>query len=104
MKGLIAVFKDTNGVIHNNIYYDYNLYFHDTFSPATKIMFLIKMEVNGKTYKERKEDLKQKAIEYQETWTEVDWSYGEIAEIESFFYTNGKRYGLLKEFHENVIL
>ena len=100
----IGVYKDTDGKIKNNIYYSYDLWFRDTFSPATEIIAKIPLKICGKTYQEKQEDLRQKAIEYQDTFNYVSWSYSEIAEINNFFYKNGKRYGLLREFKENGII
>jgi hypothetical protein len=60
-------------------------------------------KVSGKTYTERKENLRDLAIEYSNNVGETCLSYGELAEIGCFFEKNGKRYGLLKEFKENGI-
>lgn len=59
--------------------------------------------VSGRTYQERKANLRETAIQWSNAETAENWSYGEIAEISDFFRTNGKRYGLLKEFEENCI-
>ena len=61
--------------------------------------------VKGSTYKERKESLRDLALDYQlyECENSGGLSYGELAEIQEFFETNGKRYGLLREFRENGI-
>ena len=69
-----------------------------------KVLYNIPLSVNGKTYEEKKEDLRNKAIEYQNSWYDYcGFSYGEIATISEFFEKYGKRYGLLREFHENGI-
>ena len=52
----IGVYKDTDGKIKNNIYYNYELWFRDTFSPATEIIAKIPLKVSGKNYNEKKED------------------------------------------------
>ena len=101
---LLGVYKDTNGEIKNNIYYNFDIWFRDTFSPATEVLTCFMLKVVGETYEQKKEDLKQKAIEFQNTWQVVSWSYSEITEISDFFYKNGKRYGLLREFRENGII
>lgn len=68
------------------------------------IICFVPLIVSGKTYQERKADLKEKAIEWSNTQGSYPrWSYGELGEIQDFFETNGKRYGLLKEFRENAI-
>ena len=53
-------------------------------------------------YKAKKEGLRQMAIIYQTT--QKDQSWGDIARITEYFYTFGKRYGLIKEFRENGII
>ncbi len=74
------------------------------FPGCLKILYEIPLEVSGKTYQERKNDLEEKAKEWQGSNGEfISWSYGELATIQGFFERNGKRYGLLKEFKENCI-
>ena len=101
---LIGIFEDTNKKIQGNIYHDWDTWHKDIFSPATKIISVFELKVFGKSYQEKKSDLRNRAICYQDTYNYVTWSYGEIAEISAFFYKNGKRYGLLREFKENGIL
>ena len=68
------------------------------------LLYFIPLTVSGKTYQERKNDLREKAIEYQNTWYDFcGFSYGELADIQAFFENNGRRYGLLNEFRENAI-
>ena len=68
------------------------------------ILFYIPLTVSGKTYLDRKNDLRDKAIEWSNTQGEYGaWSYGELSDIQSFFEINGRRYGLLNEFRENAI-
>lgn len=55
------------------------------------------------TYAEKKEAIRNEAIEYQLTFEENNYSWGEVAEKEAYFRKLGKRYGLLREFHENCI-
>lgn len=59
----------------------------------------------AKTYKDRKEEVRQEAIEWQLAFSEREEcvSYGELAYSTAYFEKNGKRYGLLKEFRENGI-
>lgn len=92
---------------YNYIYYNnrngWEEYHKDTFSPYTKNMDLLILKVSGKNYEERKQCLYDLAIDYSYNFASLSWSYGELAEICNFFETNGKRYGLLKEFKENAI-
>jgi len=99
----IAILKkdyDSYGCIYNS----YEQFAKDTFSPDIDILSIIPLKVSGKTYQERKEDLRNKAVE----WSNVgglycDCSWNEAAIISNFFETSGRRYGLLKEFQENGI-
>ena len=68
-----------------------------------EVIDFIPLTVSGKTYAERKVDLEGKAIEWSYAGGVACWSYGELADIQGFFEANGKRYGLLREFHENGI-
>ena len=57
-----------------------------------------------KTYQEKKEKARIKAIEYQhEIMTEENISYNEISIYCDKFYKLAKRYGLIREFRENGI-
>lgn len=55
-------------------------------------------------YEENKSRIRDEAIEWQLSWAENCYSYQEVAEKVHYFYKNGKRYGLLKEFRENAII
>lgn len=52
---------------------------------------------------ERKELARQEAIDWQSNFAENSYSWGELLEWESHFRDLGKRFGLLREFHENGI-
>lgn len=81
----------------------WKIWHEDTFSPNTKNIELLEFKIKGKTYQERKENLVELAKDWQFNFSSLSWSYGELAEICDFFYRNGKRYGLLREFRENAI-
>ena len=55
------------------------------------------------TYAERKENARQKAIDWQLNESDHPYSYEGMAIIGDYFYRLGKRYGLLREFRENGI-
>ena len=104
MAKFLAVYEDADKNRDCGIYYSYEAYFKDTFCPDTRIIFTLDMSVSGRTYAERKADLQDKAIEYSNNMNEIyPISLGEINEIADFFSVNGKRYGLLTDFHENCI-
>lgn len=68
------------------------------------IVCYIPLAVSGRSYQERKNDLEEKAKEYQSSWFDFcGFSYGELAIISDFFEKFGRRYGLLSEFRENCI-
>lgn len=54
-------------------------------------------------YYKRKEAVRQQAIEWQLDFNNHNYSYGELAIWGEYFHALGKRYGLLREFHENGI-
>lgn len=70
------------------------------------VLFLLPFQIHGKTYQDRKESLRNLAIDYQcnnNCDTDVLLSIGESACASNFFEINGKKYGLLREFRENCI-
>ena len=56
------------------------------------------------TYYEKKAQVQAQAIEWQHTFAEHNYSYYDLYEFGNYFYKQGKRYGLLKEFRENGIV
>lgn len=97
-----AKYIDGYGIQHEQVYHNFDMWHRDTFSPDTNIITLIDFKLHGKTYSERKECLRNIAIDFQ-TEEEGGISYGELADVQHYFRRNGKRYGLLKEFMENGI-
>lgn len=73
-----------------------------TFSPLIDILFITDFKVKGKTYADRKEFVRDLAINYSNNQA-CGLSWSEVAYVDDMFYTLGKRYGLLKEFKENCI-
>lgn len=55
-------------------------------------------------YQKRKQQVIDKAIEYQLWASEQNLSYGELYEYSDKFTKLAKRYGLVKEFRENGII
>lgn len=56
-----------------------------------------------KTYQEQKERARQIAIDWQIESSEMNLSYGELAEAGDYFNRLGKRCGLIREYRENAI-
>lgn len=63
----------------------------------------IDLTVHGSNYNERRADVREKAITWQQCLSEQNISYGELSSWQSYFEEQGKRYGLLTEFRENGI-
>lgn len=55
-------------------------------------------------YLKNKEKLRENAIKWQQDFPSKNYSYGELAFWQDYFYKLGKKYGLLKEFKENGII
>ena len=60
--------------------------------------------MNLNKYKEKKEKVRKEAIEWQNEFAYHNYSYSELAYYQNYFENKGKRYGLIREFKENVIL
>lgn len=61
------------------------------------------MPTRATTYSEKKNALRNFAIDWQHFASETDYSYSDLFEWQNFFETYGKKYGLLREFRENGI-
>lgn len=57
----------------------------------------------AKTYEEKKEALREFAVEWSLGFSDVNYSWGDLADWQDFFTEYGRRYGLLREFRENAI-
>lgn len=87
------------------IFYSFDEFMKATFNPFSNYHILKLGDIHGRTYKEKKNNARDIAIEYSlniETYT-AGLSYGEMSVINDFFFKVGKRFGLLREFRENAI-
>ena len=89
--------------VYNFIYYSWDEWYKDTFSVNSANHEILEFKVSGKDYRERQSNLVELAKEWQLHFADMCWSYGELAEVENWFYKNAKRYGLLNEFKVNGI-
>ena len=55
------------------------------------------------SYQRRKEEIREQAIEWQHNFCDNNYDMLELANTQNNFAKLGKRYGLLREFHENGI-
>lgn len=103
MKNVVAVVK-RDGEYYGGIWGSWEDFHSDTFSPDWETIFCYDFTTKGKTYTDRKEFVRDHAIDWQHACSlSADWSYGEFAIIEGEFERLGKQYGLMREFHENAI-
>lgn len=82
--------------------YGWKKYHEDTFSPCIEVKEVIPFRITGKTYQERKENLRHTAI----TWESCQYTkyYSIVWMVRNWIYDNAKRYGLVKEFSENLVI
>ena len=86
----------------SNVFTSAEEYHAATFSPDCIIEHINRLEIKGKTYSERREHLRNLAIDIQSA-NNGGLSYSEYAILADFFDRNAKKYGLLTEFRENAI-
>ena len=97
-------FSKPTGEICSGFYHDWRQWYRDTFGPDIEVLALIDLSVRGSNYAERKDDLYNTAQKYLALYADsVPLSWDEVAEFQSYFETQGARYGLLTEFKTNAI-
>ena len=55
-------------------------------------------------YQKAKENARNKAVEWQSSFYDQNYSYGELAYYGEYFSRLAKQYGLVREFKENGII
>lgn len=55
-------------------------------------------------YQRAKNKARDKAIEWQHSFNENNYSYSDLAYYTDYFTVLAKRYGLVREFRENAII
>lgn len=94
------IFCVINGI--SNVFTSADEYHAATFSPDCVVECVRRLEVKGKTYAEKSTFLRDLAIDIQGAdnggMSCLEWMI-----LCEFFRRNGKRYGLMTEFHENCI-
>lgn len=106
MKSVVAVIEygGHDGEFLGGIWDSWEDFHSDTFSPEYETHFCYDFTTKGKTYADRKEYVRNFAIDWSNLgFLYEGWSYGELGIIQSEFERLGRQYGLLKEFHENCI-
>lgn len=98
---IYAVLKQDNDETAN-LFFSWEEYHKATFSPDIEPICIIELSRVKGNYQDKKAAIESKAIEYSNNQY-PGLSYGELFDIENYFSTYGKRYGLLRDFHENAI-
>ena len=97
-----AKYRDINGEEVAKLYDLPEEYYADTFSPEVEPLTVIDFAVKGKNYRERQSSVRETAIDFQIA-DDGGLSMEELGRILYWFTTQGKRYGLSKEFRENAV-
>ena len=101
----IIVYKESTENITGGLYTDISYKTAALEVGENNILYYIPLVITGNTYQDRKNNVRDKAIEYQNTYYDFcDYSYGELSVINEFFEKAGRRYGLLNEFTTNGII
>lgn len=100
----IIIYTDHTETI-GGLYRDIDYKTASDFVGSENILYYIPLVVSGNCYQDRKNDIREKAIEYQSTFYDFcNYSYGELSDITAFFEKAGRRYGLLQEFKNESII
>lgn len=104
MKAII-IYKENTENITGGLYTDISYNTAVANIGENNILYYIPLVVSGRCYQDRKNNVRDKAIEYQNTYYDFcNYSYGELSIINEFFERAGRRYGLLNEFTTNGII
>ena len=104
MKAII-IYETLKGEILGGLYEDISRQDLNNIEGIQNVLYYIPLVISGSNYQDRKEDVRNKAIEYQRTFYDFcNYSYGELAAITGFFETFGRRYGLITEFKNEGII
>lgn len=96
-----ASYADKDGKMVGHLFDNYCQYL-DEVGSATPIA-IVDFKTKGSTYADRKESVRQVAIEYQHA--ECGGMFmSEYADVTDWFRTVGKRYGLSAEFEEEGVI
>lgn len=100
---LYAAYTSAEGVEESRVFNTWEQYHAATFSPGTETKTLIPFEIHGRTYAERRRSVEETAARFS-TEEEPGLSYGELFAVCNWFQEQGRRFGLLHEFHENGLI
>ena len=104
---IIARIRTPEGTTEDNLYRNLNDLAHCILLRKATILDVLRLEVCGKTYAERKEHLRAVAICFQakdDGESDIQLSMSERGIVEAWFCDRAGRYGLVQEFEENGII
>lgn len=104
---VFARIKTADGVIEDNLYINMGHLGHELLVNKETMLDVLRLEVRGKRYEEKKDNLREVAIEFQmmdDGESDIQLSMSERAAIEDWFRMNAGRYGLVEEFSVNGII
>lgn len=104
---VFARVKNADGIVEDAIYRSMGELGHDLFIGKKTMLNVLRLEVSGKTYAERKESLRACAICFQvadDGDSDIQLSMNELTMVEDWFHANARRYGLVEEFSLNGII
>ena len=96
-----AKYKDASGEIKSRLYFNCEDYYRDTFNPECEEIAVINFKVSGYGYRKKKDAARNIAIAWTNTTDVSGLSWLDCQHVSDWFYTMGKRFGLLSEFSEN---
>ena len=99
---IFAVIKPSGEPLTSFVFPTWEMYHRATFSPDSDVRACYPLKIEGKTYQERKNSLRDLAINIQHA-DDGGLSWSEYAMLGDFFERNARRYGLLTEFRANAI-
>lgn len=113
----IGIYYLPDGRISAALYHKWEDWHKDTFSPEIRIIATLELSLKtageifwtcrpGKRipeYQKKRMVLEDVAHQWDDLRGNYAFELGDLIQIQNWFYTNGKRYGLLKDFQENGI-
>ncbi len=96
--------EQAKDIVENIVRYHNKNLTKQQYDDLQEVAGLLKQATDKKSYKDRKAELEQEAIEYQRDVSENNYSLDYLNDMCQYFLKYGKRYGLLKEFRENGII
>lgn len=103
---IIAIYDTDFDPMQIELFNSYSEYYARTFSPGVYVHMAIDTDKtpHGKTYNDKKNALRDTAINFYNLFPMFDISYLEFVTATNYFEKYARRYGLITEFTENAII